>query len=465
MRRYIIFSVVSLSLLLFAMSASAMAVAFPVVTTDLNTSLVMAGWVLTGYQLVFMTIMPLAGKISEVLGVRRTFMLSALLFTVGSVLCAIAPNIHLLIAFRAIQAIGGGGFMPCSTGIVSDAFPEARQRFIGLLSTVFPFGWIVGPNLGGWMVEYFGWRSTFWLNVPLGILVIVLAGLLLTRDSGKRRDVSFDFIGVGFLFSSIFALILGLTELGNSTSGISGISWQIVGLLFALSIGLMVGFLRYEQRVREPIIDLDLLKEKPFLAANIYNMIYGTGVIGIASMIPLYAVSVFGMSTLESGVILTPRSIGMMVASLVTSIYLKKWGFRRPILVGTLAIALSLLLMALEARGIRVLGTNVSATTLLLIVMALSGIGAGIAAPAANNACIELKLSKVATIAGLRGMFRNIGGATSIAMITVVLHAISDAHQAFYIILIALASLMVISIPSVFFMPSSVSTTAIDARK
>ena len=179
MRRYIIFSVISLALVMYAINSSAVAVAFPVLISDYNISLVLAGWVLNAYQLASTIVMPLAGKVSEALGRKSTFMACTLLFTVGSMLCAVAPNIDLLIGFRVIQAIGGGSFLPCAAGIVNDEFPEARQRFIGLFSSIFPIGMIIGPNLGGWMIEAFGWRSIFWFNVPLGIVVLVLSQLLL----------------------------------------------------------------------------------------------------------------------------------------------------------------------------------------------------------------------------------------------------------------------------------------------
>ncbi len=189
MRRYLVFSVVSLALLLSSISNSSASVAFPVIMSDLNTSLIMAGWILPAYQLVQTIVMPVAGKISEVLGRRATFIAYTLLFSAGSILCALSPNIYLLIGARVIQAIGGGGFMPCAAGIVSDEFPEARQRFIGLFSSIFPIGTIIGPNVGEWMVETFGWRSIFWFNVPLGIVVRRVAFPPLVEPPERRRGL------------------------------------------------------------------------------------------------------------------------------------------------------------------------------------------------------------------------------------------------------------------------------------
>jgi EmrB/QacA subfamily drug resistance transporter len=453
MRRYLVFSVVSLALLLSSISGSAVSVAFPVIISDLKTSLVMAGWILTAYQLVQTIVMPLGGKLSEVFSRRAAFIAYTLLFSVGSILCALAPNIYLLIGARVIQAIGGGGFMPCAAGIVSDEFPEARQRFIGLFSSIFPIGAIIGPNLGGWMVGTFGWRSVFWFNVPLGIVVLVLSRLLLrTGEERRSSGSSIDFVGAGLLFGSISAFMFGITELGNNESGIP---WILVGFFFTLGIGLMVPFLLWEHQAKEPIIDLELLKKGPFLAANVYNFIYGVCALGIFSLIPFYAVSIYNMSTLESGILLTPRSIGMMVASTITSFSLVKWGYRRPILVGTLIVMVTLVLLALQPQGIEIMELQLGAVPLLFIVVGLAGIGHGTCTPAANNACIELMPDKVATITGLRGMFRILGSTFGISIATVIIHSIGDVQRAFYILLLASAVLLLISIPTIFIMPAS----------
>jgi EmrB/QacA subfamily drug resistance transporter len=454
-RRYLTFSIVCLALALFSMSGSAVSVAFPVITSDFNTSLVLAGWVLNASLLASTIVMPLAGKITDILGGKTTFMLCTLFFTVGSMLCAVAPNLDLLIGSRVIQGIGGGGFLPCAAGIVSDEFPEARQRYIGLFSTVFPIGLLIGPNLGGWMVETFGWRSIFWFNVPLGLAVLALAQWLLRANKSQHTGSNIDFIGAGLLLGSLLAMMLGLTEIGNSDSGIP---WVVVGALFALGIGLMFAFVRQERRAREPVVDLEILAKRPFLAANIYNIIYGMAALGIFSLVPLYAVSVYRMSVFESGFILTPRSVGTIIASIVTSVSLMKWGYRRPILVGTVTMALSLFLLSFQSQGVNIMGINLGATALLMAIMGLSGIGHGISTPASNNACIELMPEKVATITGLRGMFRQLGSIIGISVSTILLHSLDNVQHAFYIIMFGSALILLISIPTIFLMPSSPNT-------
>ncbi len=448
MSRYFVFATVILSLLLYSISMTAPAVAFPLITSSFDSSLVLAGWVLSIYQLAATAAMPLAGKAGDMLGGKLAFMISLILFTAGSLFCAIAPNIYLLILFRFIQAIGGGSFLPLAAGIVADEFPKARQQAIGLFSSILPLGSIIAPNLGGWMAESFGWRSVFWLNVPLGAIVLAASAWLLraTRKEGGHMDLA----GAGFFTGSLFAFMAGLSEMGDRENQWS---WILSGLLLAAGIVLIIAFLRHERQVKDPIIDLEVFTERPFIAANIYNFVLGTCIFGAMSFIPLYGVSLYGMSTLGSGFVLTPRSVGMMATSTVTSIFLVRWGYRRPILIGTATVIVSLLLLGIEPKGLNILGIELSSTMLLLAIMFLSGIGMGLAAPAANNACIELMPHRVATITGVRGMFRQTGGAIGIAISSLLLESINNMARGFTVVFIGLSVLLLMTIPAIFAMP------------
>ena len=194
MTRYLVFCVTALSLLLVSISGTSVAVAFPEITAAFNASLILAGWVLSIHQLAGTVIMPLAGKAGDIFGGKRTFLISIAVFTGGSLVSAIAPNIWVLITGRFIQAIGAGAFLPLATSIISDYFPDKRQQAIGLFSSVFPIGMIIGPNIGGWLVESFGWQSVFWLNIPLGVVVFLFAWSLAGKSEGGRSDMT----GAGF---------------------------------------------------------------------------------------------------------------------------------------------------------------------------------------------------------------------------------------------------------------------------
>jgi EmrB/QacA subfamily drug resistance transporter len=458
MSRYVVFVVSSLSLLLVAISGTSVSVAFPDITDSFHAPLILAAWVLSVNQIAGTAIMPLAGKAGDIFGGKQTFLVSIAIFTLGSLLSAIAPNIEFLIAARFIQAIGAGSFLPLATAIVSDQFPNARQQAIGFFSSIFPIGMIIGPNLGGWLVESFGWRSVFWLNLPLGVFVFIFA--LIIIKPGKKLGGKLDMTGTGLFTGTLSALIIALSEIGSNRNDTS---WIVFGALIALAAVLLYLFIRHENRVKNPIIDLRILKEKPFQAANYFNFFYGITVLGVMAFIPLYAVSVYEMSTLASGLILTPRSVGTILSSFITSLFLPKWGYRGPMLFGIIIMFLTSILLGLGFSSATFWGIHLNGTWLLGIIMFVSGAGMGVIAPAANNACIELMPDRVATITGVRGMFRQSGGAVSIAVTSLVLENFSQITQGFKVVFFGLAVIMLLCVPFIFMMPRS--ATAIEEEK
>ncbi|MBI2957937.1 MAG: MFS transporter [Chloroflexi bacterium] len=447
MSRYLIFAVANLTMVFVAMAHTSVAVAFPVMTEELNASLVLTGWVLGAYQLVMVAAVPLAGKAADTMGRKRVFVASLALFTGGSLLSAVAPNIGLLIAARAIQGMGGGGLIPLSVAVVADAFPDSRQRAIGLTSSFFPIGMIIGPNLGGWMVTALGWRSVLWLNVPFGI-VLLLAILMLLKPR-ERVAGSLDLGGGGLLAGSILGILAGLSVLDK---GLTAPFIATASVLVVLGIALAVAFWRREKRVQQPLIELDLLRGRPFVAANVYNFLYGLGVLGVVYLLPLYAVATYGSTTFESGVFLTPRSLGMMGASIITSIYVMRWGYRRPIVIGACLMIASTALLGAEP-GREGGTTGLALLWLPLLIMGFSGLGAGIASPGSNNACIELAPDKVATITALRALFRQTGATIFITAGTLVLHFAGDMARGFRYLLLGTAVLMLLMLPAAFIMP------------
>jgi EmrB/QacA subfamily drug resistance transporter len=450
MTRYFVFIAVGLSLLLASISNTAVSVAFPVIISTFDTSLILAGWVLTINQLMATAFMPLGGKAGEIFGVKLVYLISLAVFTIGSLLSALAPNIEVLIFGRLIQAVGTGSILPLATTIVSDTFPGSRQKAIGLIGSFFPIGMIIGPNLGGWLVETFGWKSVFWLNIPLGVIVFIILLKLLKPSRGEGGQL--DLVGTGFFTGSLSAFLIALSSLGDV---LNGASWLLPAALFAAAIVFMIAFLQREGSIKNPVIDLQLLTKKPFLAANIFNLVYGAAALGVMSFVPLFATSVYGMTTLASGLILTPRSVGMVIASILTSLYLPRWGYRWPMVTGTGFIVLGLLLFGLEPSGISIFGIQLSGTFIIGAVLFLIGAGMGITAPAANNACIDLMPERIGTITGVRGMFRQSGSAISIAVTAVVLDYIPDMGRGFMVVYYGLAIIMMMTVPVIFAMPKS----------
>jgi EmrB/QacA subfamily drug resistance transporter len=449
MRSILAYASIQIVVLLSFISSTAVAVAFPNITAHYNTSLVLAGWVLSIYQLVAACSMVLMGKVSDILGRRNTFFICSGLFILGSLFAALAPNIQILIAARFIQSVGGGGFVPTAIGMIVDILPNHRKQAIGLNVGIGNLGGIIGPTIGSWLITSFGWQSIFWFNIPFIILAVVPLFFLL--KSSQRKKVQIDLAGSGLFSAFLLTFMIGLSQIGHSETGPG---WLITGLLFIASICFLVVFIRHELKTPDPLIDLVLLRLKPFVAANIYNFIFGACLFGFASLIPLYAVSVYSMTTLESGYVLMARAIGMIVAAVGSGFFLAKWGYRKPMLLGSIIMSAGLLLLGFEFSQVRILGTEISAVVFVSGVALLIGLGMGISTPASSNACLDLMPQRASTIQGVRGMFRQSGGAISIAITTLILQFMGNMSLGFTVVFIASGLIVLLTIPFVFAMPA-----------
>jgi EmrB/QacA subfamily drug resistance transporter len=451
MRRYLIFVAAGLGLLMYSIDSTVVAVAFPTFIKDFGTSVLWAAWTISIYLIAVTSVMPLMGNLSDSFGRKKVFLISLILFTASSFACGLAPNIYSLVVFRFLQGIGGASFLPTAAGIVSDQFPENRERAIGLFTSIFPIGGIIGPNLGGWIVSRYSWRYIFYINLPIGIVLIAFI-LILLQDSEVTSRPRIDFAGASLFFGAVLFLMFGLNLIAENLS-IS--SLLLTTAFLVVSFSFLYLFFRQEIRHSNPILDVTLLRSKPFLAANLSNMMIGAGAFGIFAFVPLYATSVHKLSTLASGMILTPRSLGVIPTSAVTSFLLRRWGYRWPMVLGLIIISLSTVLLGdQEFQLLGMIGNHLGIAQLLAILMMMTGIGIGITLPASNNACIELMPERVATITGLRGMFRFVGGAFGISLITVILHLSSTPANGFRITFISFGLGLLLSIPLVFLMPS-----------
>jgi EmrB/QacA subfamily drug resistance transporter len=450
MSRYLIFVVIGSAVLMQNMGGYAASVAFPDISATFNASIVLTAWVLSVYPLATIITIPLSGKASDALGRKRTFMFFVLLYAVGSLLCAVAPNVYWLIFFRIVQGMGSGGFMTSAVGIIADTFPESRQRYIGLLTSIGTVGIMFGLNVGGWLTETFGWRSIFWFAAA-GSMAACAVGIALLKPDGKLEKVSLDVKGAAVFAAALGALMLGLTSIKRD---MAERAWVMAGGAVILGVALIVVFLRRERKVKNPMIDLEVLQGRQFSAANIFNAAFGM-MIGVSTLLPLYAVTVYGMSTVESGLIVTPRTLTMFAASIICSFMMMRWGYRKPMIVGTAITILACSLFGFEAKSIGFLGLTLSGVAIMVAVVALSGLGQGISAPASNNACIELLPERVSTIIGVRSTFRHAGQSFGIALASIVLAGVGTLDQGFRFVFFGTALLGLITIPCIFIMPAS----------
>ena len=450
-RAYLFFGLAGVSLLMYSIDSTVVSVALPRMEVDLNTSLVLLGWTLTAYQLTTTSVMPLAGKLSESYGRMRVFLVCVLLFTVASLLCGVAPNIYVLIACRVLQALGGGGFLPSAAGIVAREFPVNRDRMIGLFSSIFPLGGIIGPNLGGFVVEQWGWRPIFLINVPIGVVVLVfLIRQAATPEVTTERHV--DVAGSLLFASAITSFLAALSLLGNDPAFVRTPAFWV---LVVGSVALLGVFGWQELRTPEPVLDLRFVLRPPFVAVNAYNFIFGAAVFGFFTFIPYFAVVQYGMSTVESGAILTPRSVAMTATSTIASLYIIRLGYRLPMLIGMACIVCTMLLLSQGWSGIAVGGVAVGTFTLLAIEVALGGIGMGLAAPSSSNALLDLLPERAAVVTGIRGVFRSTGGVIGTALIVLWLELSPDKAAGMRTIYGILAALLLTTVPLTLLIPDS----------
>jgi hypothetical protein len=248
MRRYLVFVTASLSLLMYTIDSTAVAVAFPNFIRDLHTDVLWAGWTMSIFSIGVCMAMPLAGNLADSFGRKRVFLISLIFFTGSSLAGGFAPNIYALIACRLLQGIGGASFLPTASGIVTDQFPESRQTVIGLFSSVFNVGSIIGPNLGGWIVSRYSWRYIFYINVPIGLGLMVLT-LMLLKDSKVFYQRHIDFVGASLMSGTILFLMFGLNVIGES---FSLASLLCAAFFILLSLFLALSFLRQESDEPRP---------------------------------------------------------------------------------------------------------------------------------------------------------------------------------------------------------------------
>jgi EmrB/QacA subfamily drug resistance transporter len=454
-RRWIFFGLACLCLLMMSIDMTIVAVALRTIVDDLDTSLALAAWALTGYMLTQTVMLPLIGKLGERFGQMRVFITCVSVFTLGSLICGLAPNIYVLILFRVLQALGGAGFMTSATAIVAREFPETRSRMIGLFASIMPMGGIVGPNVGGAIIENFGWREIFLVNVPIGLVAIPLliwqsraSGLLAAPERKDRHRL--DLAGSALFAGAIVSMLVALTLLGSDPDFVTTAPFW--GLLVggAVLLGL---FIRQERRAAEPVIDLSLVGRHPFLVVNIFNFAFGACIFGGFTFIPYYASIQYGMSPFESGAVLTPRSVAMILVSTGTSLFLLRLGYRLPIVVGMVGIIVSMLIIGQGWETLDLGPLSLGPFGLLAVTVGLSGAAMGLLMPSSNNAALDLLPERVGVIAGLRQFFRQTGGMIGTAVIVVALSLSPDKAAGIRTVYTTLGILLVFTIPLAFLIP------------
>lgn len=421
-RRIAIFAVAAWALFMSALDGTIVATALHSMQVSLATSLPWVGWTITAYSLGLVAAVMLVGKVAERFGRRRVFLFSIALFTIASLLCGLAQNIYMLIAFRVLQAIGGAGFTPTVTGIVVDYFGASRDKFIGMFGGIFTIGGIMGPIIGGILVEYWSWRGVFLVNVPIGLVLIPLALHVIPRDKKqrKKRKEKLDYTGAALVGASLLGIMTGLTFLGNTSTEMS---WVCIAAFAVGGMGLLF-FMQHIRRVKKPLVQPELIYGKKFGVVNLVNVLYGGSIGGLMALVPIYAMTRYGISTLNAATLLTAQAVGAIIFTTIGAALLRRTGYRKPMMTGALLVIVGMVTLAIAPVG------GIPAYIWLAVGIAIVGAGAGLASPASRNAGLQLLPHHAPTIAALRTTFMQVGGIAAVSTATIIIDTAQSPSMA-----------------------------------
>jgi EmrB/QacA subfamily drug resistance transporter len=337
-----IMSGLMLGMFLAALDQTIVSTALPTIVGDFHRSSLLS-WVITAYLLASTASTPLWGKAGDVYGRKRVFQLAIVVFLLASALCGASRNMFELIAFRGLQGIGGGGLISLVFAIVGDVIPpRQRGRYQGYFGAVFGVASVVGPLAGGFAVDSLSWRYIFYVNLPLGIAALVVTNRVL-RMPRRTTHVLIDWWGALLLVAGVSCILLA-TQTGGTDHPWG--SWPVIGLFVLGAVGL-AGFVVREKVAPEPILPLELFRMQIFTVANIVSFVSGVAMFGALAFLPQYLQLVHGVSATESGLLLLPLLIGLLVMSIGSGRYISRTGrYRWFPLAGTIMVTIGLILLA-----------------------------------------------------------------------------------------------------------------------
>jgi EmrB/QacA subfamily drug resistance transporter len=395
-----------MSLLIVGLDNTIVNVALPSIRRELGASVSNLQWTIDAYTLVLASFLMLSGSTADRIGRRRVFQIGLALFSVGSLLCSISPNVQWLIAFRAMQAIGGSMLNPVAMSIITNTFtnPKERARAIGVWGGVVGISQALGPIVGGLLVDSIGWRSIFWINVPIGIAAIILT-FAFVPESKALRPRRIDPIGQLLVIVSLATLTYAIIE-GPEFGWTSA---RIVSL-FVVSVLAVIGLVGYERRRPEPLIDVRFFRSIPFSGATIIAICAFASLAGFLFVNTLYLQDVRGYTALAAGLYTLPLALMSMVFGPLSGRIVGARGPRISLLVAGLGILFCALIM-----------TNLTDTTSMLLLIGayvLFGIGFGMVNPPITNTAVSgMPIQQAGVAAAVASTSRQIGQSLGVAVI------------------------------------------------
>lgn len=403
----LVFAGLMVTMLLASLDQTIFSTALPTIVGELNGVNHML-WVTTAYILASTIMLPIYGKVGDLIGRKSLFIFAIALFIVGSVIGGLAQDMTWLIIGRAVQGLGGGGLMILAQAIIADVVPaRQRGRYMGIMGGVFALSSVAGPLLGGFFTEGIGWRWAFWMNVPLGILAIATAAFFLhlpVRSSGRP---SLDVAGMSLLALASTGLVLTSTWGGTTYAWGSAV---MIGLIIATVVTAVL-FVRVEMRAAEPIMPLHLFKDRNFNLTTIAGLIIGISMFGALAYLPTYLQMVTGANATKAGFLMIPMMAALLITSIASGQFVSRTGrYKFLPVVGSGVVVVSLLLLSTMSAGMPV--------ALICTYLAVMGIGLGLSMQIlvliVQN---SFPASEVGTATAANNYFRQIGASLGSAVV------------------------------------------------
>jgi EmrB/QacA subfamily drug resistance transporter len=411
-RRLLVLAICCMSLLIVSLDNTILNVALPSMREELHTSVAGMQWTIDAYTLVLASLLILAGSTADRIGRRRVFQAGLVLFTLGSLLCSLAPNLDSLVAFRMVQAVGGSMLNPVAMSIITNTFTDPRQRAraIGVWGGVVGISMAAGPLVGGVLVDSVGWRSIFWVNLPVGIAALLLTWRYVPESRAprpRRPDPVGQLLVMALLGSLTYAIIEAPT---------AGWTSPLILAFSAIAALSLTGLLLYEPRRSEPLVDLRFFRSAPFSGATVIAVCAFASLGGFLFLNTLYLQDIRGMTALHTGLYMLPMAALTLVCAPLSGRLVGSRGPRLSLLVAGTAMAASGVLFAtFEAE---------TSTPLLFTGYVLFGLGFGMVnAPITNTAVSGMPRAQAGVAAAVASTSRQIGQTLGVAVIGAVLAA------------------------------------------
>jgi DHA2 family multidrug resistance protein len=419
---WIIAIAVTLATFMEVLDTSIANVALPHIAGSLSAGQDESTWVLTSYLVSNAIVLPLSGWLSSIIGRKRFYMSCVFVFTVSSFLCGFAPNLPALIIFRILQGAGGGGLQPSEQAILADTFPPAKR---GMAFAVYGIAVVmapaIGPTLGGWITDNYSWRWIFFVNIPVGILSLLLTSRLIQDPPYLRRrklsETKIDYVGLGFVALGLGCLQIVLDK-GQRDDWFES---HFILTLSIIAISSLIFVVWWEWRHKDPIIDLHLFKERTFAVSNLLMFMLGFALLGSTLLLPLFLQTLMGYTAQLAGMALSPGGFAIMVLMPLVGFLLSRYDARYLLLFGLSMLSFSLFHM-----------TNFNLdidfkTAALARVMQAVGL-AFLFVPINTAAYSYLPREKNNAASGLMNLARNIGGSVGISFVTTMLDRRTQKH-------------------------------------